>query len=156
MAVQTATGTDAFSLLDDAVFRRGWERLQNDCFWATAFQRFDFANAWYYAYRERFDPVIIFERDNICELTGLLALAVQKRSGGLVVAGDHQAEYQVWLDRAGVDDAFIEGALAQCRRRFPGRTLSFQYLPPGAPTGWTEPGRPWSSLCSKTIQGLRS
>ena len=51
---------------------------------------------------------------------------------GLVGAGDYQAEYQVWLC-APTDEFFIESALLELRRRFPGQDVTFTYLPPNVP-----------------------
>src|SRR5262249_30184100 len=96
--------------------------------WETPFQSRAFVETWYRSYRSRIEPVLIFSMD--AAAPALLALA--NGAAGLVVAGDHQAEYQAWLARKG-DPEFLPRALQLLKGQFAFDHLSFKYLPPGFP-----------------------
>jgi CelD/BcsL family acetyltransferase involved in cellulose biosynthesis len=145
MNVQDRAGGAVLEALADPVFRREWDSLYAACPWATVFQARAFAEIWYSVYTSRFEPLIVLARDAAGGLLGLLALGVDRRTGELVPAGAHHAEYQAWLSPAEAGDAFIEAALDHLAGRFPGGSLSLLFLPPGAPLGWLKPPRPWTA-----------
>ncbi|NQT53539.1 GNAT family N-acetyltransferase, partial [bacterium] len=142
MNVELACHDDAAARLRDPSFRESWAALHARCPWATGFQSPGFGLAWYDSYAEAFTPMLLASRSADGSLAGLLALAEEKATGRLVVAGDRQAEYRGWLAEPDDADAFIQAALAALA----GRSLFFGYLPPGTPTGWVteEPAR---SVC---------
>jgi RimJ/RimL family protein N-acetyltransferase len=147
MTVDMVTGRDALSLLDDDVFQKDWAMLYETCPWATVFQSVGFVAAWYKVYQDRFTPIILTQSDPDRALVGLLALAASPDGSQLVVAGAHQAEYQVWLASPAHGNSFIEAAIARVRVAYPGRALCFKYLPASAPREWTDPGRRWGGYC---------
>lgn len=140
--VQLLTGVEAVACLAADGFRAQWSDLADRCPWATAFQSPGFAATWYQAYADRYDPVLVLFRSENGRLDGLLALARVARGTGLVAAGAHQAEYQVWLSSVEQGDVFPLGAFELLRRRFPSSRLKLSYLPPAAPLGWREVGSP--------------
>ena len=143
--IELREGSSAIDLLSDEAFGRQWDALHVACPWATALQTRAFAEIWYSVYGPAFEPLLVLAFDEAGELTGLLALAVNRSGGGLVPVGAHQAEYQVWLSEAGGGDAFIEAALDRLALRFPGGRLKLRWLPSGAPLGWLNPTHPWAA-----------
>lgn len=141
MRVETIRGTEADELLAEDEFRLKWSALSEQCPWATAFQTPEFARAWYGTYRGRWEPLLLLCRDADGRLKGLLALAVSTSDGKVVVAGTHQAEYHAWICRPDLGDCFAREVFQTLREQFPSATLTFRYLPPGAPVGWlADPG----------------
>ncbi len=80
------------------------------------------------------------------ELTGLLTLARDRRSGVLVMAGMPHGEYCVWLALPETGDSFIQTALDSLQREFPKGRLTFRFLPPNTPLGWLRAGGKWNRL----------
>ena len=97
MQSEVVSGSEAGELLAQQQFREDWQKLSDECPWATSFQGPDFAVAWYQCYQDRFTPLLLLSRDEDGRLTGLLTLAVGASDGAVVVAGDVQAEYQAWI-----------------------------------------------------------
>ncbi len=128
-SVAIHVGADAWTWLTDDQSVREWARLYEQCPWATAYQSSDFVVTWLQSYRTRYSPVIVVEYDATLGLCGLLCLAQTVEDGTLVVAGAHQAEYHVWLSEANDPIEFAESALAAVGERFPGRDLSFTFIP---------------------------
>lgn len=147
MATSLVMGSAAHSMLKDRAFEQSWNALYEECPWATPCQSFGFVNTWYRTYQDRFDPVIVCEARTDGELVGLLTMAAQKVSGRLVVAGSHQAEYQVWLASPRDGNWFIEGALRRLRTEFPRCSFRFQYLPPLTPKEWITGDPHWGWYC---------
>jgi CelD/BcsL family acetyltransferase involved in cellulose biosynthesis len=84
--------------------------------------------------------VIVTAHDGASVLSGILCLAVSLKDGRLVVAGDHQAEYQCWVSDEALGNDFASAAVLAIGREFPDRVLEFRYLPPKAPLDWlTDP-----------------
>ncbi len=138
LSVHLLRGVQADSLLEDPAFRAEWLGLCQRCPWATAYQQPDYAAVWYAVYRRRFEPILVLSRDGDGALQGLLALTLSARDGGLIVAGGRQAEYQTWISPPDLGGAFAAQAVRALRRSFPRAVLTFQYLPPGAPTDWLD------------------
>ena len=124
------------ALVRDPVFRERWQALHLQCPWATAFQGPGFGCAWYSSYGSRFEPVLVLSRDGDGQLNGLMALAVSREDGKLVVVGAGQAEYQVWICPPELGGEFAWQTIQSLRREFPRAVLTFRYLPPGTPTAW--------------------
>jgi RimJ/RimL family protein N-acetyltransferase len=119
---------EVFSQLSSPTFQKFWDQLYADCPWKTGFQSRAFVQKWYEQYQAEYEPLLIFSEDSSCR--ALLPLAVRGRK--LVVAGDHQAEYQAWLAQEG-NESFLTQALQLLRKRVEFDALSFKYLPPGFP-----------------------
>lgn len=136
--------------LADSEFEREWEELWRACPWATAAQDPRFVRTWYACYSASYRPLVLTRRAAGTGLDGLMLLAEHRVSGRLTFAGAEQAEYHVWLARAG-DDTFVVQALDALKHRgHP--SLTFLFLPPRAPTHWLE-GR-WSR-CSHLRKARR-
>ena len=134
--VELRVGAEAYITLEDSRFQKKWQVLCQQCLWSTPFQTPHFVNTWYRAYRDRFEPVILSESALDGSLVGLLTLANSRESGQLVVAGAHQAEYQVWLSNAEGDTSFIQKALQKLKAVCSVHSLTFRYLPPFTPMSW--------------------
>ncbi|HEX8983933.1 MAG TPA: GNAT family N-acetyltransferase [Bryobacteraceae bacterium] len=143
MEVQAWTGRPVLQALADPAFRRQWDSLYAACPWATVFQTRAFTEIWYSVYGPAFEPLIVYARDSAGDLSGLLALGIDRVTGALTPAGAHNAEYHAWLSTADTGDSFIEAAFDHLAARFPRGGLAFLFLPPGAPLGWLKPSRPW-------------
>jgi CelD/BcsL family acetyltransferase involved in cellulose biosynthesis len=128
-------GRRADELLSDPAFLLQWKTLLGQCPWATPLQSPELAGAWYRVYRETHEPLLVLKRDEN-GLIGLLLLARELRSGKLVCAGGHQAEYQVWICLPGCAEEYPRRALEAVREAFGGADLCFRYLPPRTPTSW--------------------
>jgi CelD/BcsL family acetyltransferase involved in cellulose biosynthesis/GNAT superfamily N-acetyltransferase len=138
MKFQIARGKAAHGLLADEPFLHDWNALAQQCAWTTAFQRKDFAKAWYHAYRRRFEPVLAMLQDDANRLRALLPLALDPR-GNLVAVGAWQSEYQGWISDPAIDaDQFLLQAVRELRREFSGARIMLRYLAPGSPTGWIQ------------------
>src|SRR5262245_23394247 len=120
MQVSLRTGGEAYLVLEDGNFMKSWQALFEKCLWSTPFQDYRYVNAWYRIYKDHFEPVILCEFASDGNLIGLLALATFRESGKLVVAGAHQAEYQVWLSIPEHSTSFIEKALQILDTMYPG------------------------------------
>ncbi|MDQ3995990.1 MAG: GNAT family N-acetyltransferase [Gemmatimonadota bacterium] len=145
MRLEVWKGDAARARLESPGFREQWEQLYSECPWASVFQGYAYTSIWYDVYR-RFTPLLVGALDDAGSLRGLLALAVGP-DGEPIAAGGRQAEYQVWLSRPGEGDAFIEAALQRLAAAYPGRTLTFSYLPPDTPRGWLASRRGIARWC---------
>ena len=134
-------GLAAGALLDDVEFRQAWCDLSAACPWATPWQSFGYATAWLSVYERDFEPLLVLQRDSSGTLTGLMPLAIDKRSGALVHVGAHQAEYQGWLTVEARSDRFITEAIETLRLAYPRQRLRLHFLPPGTPVDWCAAGR---------------
>jgi CelD/BcsL family acetyltransferase involved in cellulose biosynthesis len=85
-------------------------------------------------YRERYEPVLVTQREGAGALSGLLVAARSRRDGRLVVAGTNHAEYQAWIGSEESGDSFAVAALRALDEVFPRLQLTFKYLPPGTPS----------------------
>jgi CelD/BcsL family acetyltransferase involved in cellulose biosynthesis len=144
LKVQDCRGESYFHLQSDPAFRQKWDSLYSACPWATVFQSQAFAQIWYSTYAADFEPLLVYALDTASDLAGLLALAMNRKTGELVHVGAHQAEYHVWLSAADQGDSFIEAAFDFLADRFPGGRLHLLFLPPGAPMGWLNEPRRWA------------
>jgi CelD/BcsL family acetyltransferase involved in cellulose biosynthesis/GNAT superfamily N-acetyltransferase len=98
---------------------------------------------WYQTYEQQYVPLVVSNELEPGCLAGLLLLAIQRESGQLVVAGAHQAEYQVWLSSPDDGGLFITNALEALKQEFPNQSLVFRYIPSGAPIQWAQKESPW-------------
>lgn len=123
-------GPEARAALTDGTFIAAWTELHRHSPHATAFQAPAFACAWYSAYAEEWEPVIVItSRDGRGGLVGLWALAYRAADWTLVHVGAHQAEYHAWLAQPSEDAAFLATAWTAIRRDLPFRRLQCKYLP---------------------------
>lgn len=129
---------DALEKLHEAQFKLDYENLYTDCHWSTPFQSWAFLTTWYKFYSCQFDPVIVLDMDQTDRLAAFLALARDKRTEQLLVAGTHQAEYQTWLSSADGHELFLNNAFDALQRKYRARSLIFKYLPARAPTDWIQ------------------
>jgi CelD/BcsL family acetyltransferase involved in cellulose biosynthesis len=142
------TGDSALQHVGSENFRAKWRALYDSCPWATACQHPDFVLPWYVLYGAAFLPVIVFDERADGTLDGLLTLALPAHGKTLTGAGDHQAEYQGWIQAPGAGSGFMAHALRALRAQFPGAGLRLKYLPPGIPLGWTEENEAAAGLCA--------
>jgi CelD/BcsL family acetyltransferase involved in cellulose biosynthesis len=138
MTMEMFYGDQAVSLMTDDSFQEQWNRLYQDCLWATGFQNHFFVDAWYRLYATAYHPFLITSKTSDQKLDGLLPLAITRDEKELVVAGAWQADYHAWLSSPGKCAGFIMRALSMLADRFPGRDLVFKYLPPGLPIDWVK------------------
>lgn len=136
-SVQVYSQADAESLLESPAFQQQWRILWQLCPWDTALQTPEFACTWYRCYKDRYGPLILVRYAEGGQMDGLLLLAVDRSTGRLTFAGAHQSEYNVWLSLPG-DRTFISEALRRIGK-LGFSSISFTYLPPGAPLDWLEP-----------------
>jgi CelD/BcsL family acetyltransferase involved in cellulose biosynthesis/GNAT superfamily N-acetyltransferase len=122
-------GQPAHDLLGSSQFLLQWERLHDNCHYATVFQSADFARAWYTSYADQWQPVLALSRCANGDVQGLWLLAQNRASSALVHAGDRQAEYQTWLALPGEEMAFVKAAWAELKRTLAFSTLRCIYLP---------------------------
>ena len=122
-------GPTAYSLLTDDDFVIKWKALFRRCPHATAFQAPGFVSAWYRAYRDVWEPVIVETQDMQGTFTGLWLLAYNSESGILVHAGAHQAEYHAWLAAPGDDIQFLLSAWPKLISAVRFAQLRCKYLP---------------------------
>jgi CelD/BcsL family acetyltransferase involved in cellulose biosynthesis len=134
----------AWELLRNQPFGGLWRILADSCPWATAFQEPEFVMTWYESYEEQYVPLVVSNELETGRLGGLLLLAIQRDSGEIVVAGAHQAEYQVWLSSPDDEGLFITSALGALKEQFPNHSLVFRYIPSGTPIHWAQKESSWS------------
>lgn len=142
--IEILRGSSALSRLEDKDFGEQWVSLYNACGWATAWQSLDFNQIWFATYFSDFDPLIVTERDRSGSVSGLLALAVDRRTGGICHAGAAQTEYEVWLARDDRRESFIISALDALSRLYPKGRLRLAFVPPGSPVAWASKHARWS------------
>src|SRR5438128_12499301 len=129
MASGLTVDTEAYSLVRDRSFQRGWDDLYGRCPWATSFQDPAFVATWYTTFASRFIPAVVSETGPDGRLVGLLALGLSRDRRQLVVAGANEAEYQVWLATPECGDSFIEKALTRLGGELPRGPLGSKELP---------------------------
>ncbi len=134
--VRACSQDEAARLLESPEFLSQWRTLWAACPWSTALQTPEFVCTWYRVYAERYSPLLLVRSNAAAQLHGLLLLAVDRNTGQLTFAGGHQSEYNVWLSLPG-DRTFITDAL-QRLAALGFASLTFRYLPPGAPLDWLE------------------
>lgn len=127
--VVLSSGPEATALMADATFIAQWKCLFERCSHATAFQSPRFVLAWYGAYKERWQPVVVYATDEDGHLSGLWLLARDLQCDTLVHAGAQQAEYHAWLALPGRDEAFLDAAWVLLKRHVTFSTLRLKYLP---------------------------
>lgn len=147
MAIELTRDQHAEQQLHDPSFREQWQYLYTQCPWATPFQSLAFVTAWYAVYREHYNPVLLCQFSADGTLEGFLPLAISRDAARLVVAGAHQAEYQVWLATVEHGNSFIESAITVLHQNFPPQPLVFTYLPPGSPVDWVAPEQRYGDQC---------
>lgn len=130
-------GEAALAWLEEPTVRDRLGALCRDCPWATCFQGWAFITTWYRCYQATSEPVLLYCEDGE-RLTGFFALARDRQTGRLAVAGDHQAEYQGWLALPDDGDSFLQAALSTIGERYRPDQLRLRYLPAKAPMGWIE------------------
>lgn len=131
--VTVQTGAEAWEKLADKGFLWQWKQIYDACPWATPFQSSAFICVWFENYRSRYSPVIISLPKNDHQLYGLLILAMSVDRKQLVVAGDRQAEYQVWLATRDSHQNFVAEMATALDVSFPGYHLVFKYIPDATP-----------------------
>jgi hypothetical protein len=136
-AIEVLTGENALNSISDRTFVKNWEKLYNNCPWATVYQTHSYAQAWYKSYLENYEPVLLVSVSDSKKIRGLLSLAKNKTDGCLGYVGLHHGEYQVWLSYPEDGDVFIIECLQVFRKTFPGQKLQFMYVPPETPLGWS-------------------
>jgi CelD/BcsL family acetyltransferase involved in cellulose biosynthesis len=132
MPVKIARSVEAAGMLKDEGFRARWHRLYQECPWATAAQSPAFVRSWYDAYKDQFKPLLVCDFSTSHDLIGILPLALDW-SGHAVLPGGRQAEYKSWLALPSNGRSFLEASLQLLSRQTQIGSLSFQYLPVGAP-----------------------
>jgi len=137
LSVAIVRGDAARALLLDSHFVQLWQKLYEQCPWATGFQSPSFVLAWYRSY-DFYEPLLILGRDRHQNLVGFFTLA--RSEGELVVAGARQAEYHTWITLPDVGSAFMLAAYPQIQSVLGRTPLVLQYLPPGVPLDWIDRG----------------
>lgn len=128
-SIDLVCGQQAHTLLADDQFLERWQILHNKCPHATAFQSPAFVKAWYGAYSDQWQPLVVWSQDSTGELIGLWLLAHDQKTNVLAHAGTHQAEYHTWLAVPGADVSFLSAAWAEVKRCVTFSSLQFKYLP---------------------------
>ncbi|UCS92969.1 GNAT family N-acetyltransferase [Echinicola marina] len=134
-------GNEAFEILTNQNFQRGWDNLYYHCPWATVFQHRSFISSWYQMYQEEFQPIIISEQYGKV-ITGIIHLAIptkelkKKSMVKIHGAGEFNAEYHAWLTKSN-NNSFIKTSLSLLLREFPKCKVILRYLPPETPLSWT-------------------
>jgi len=123
----------AHAILQDPEFVEQWKKLHSRCHYATAFQEPAFVCSWYEAYRNQWNPLILYSQNSLGEFVGLLLLAYDPSTRSLVHAGSSQSEYHSWLSLPDEDTSFLSAAWVQLTRQFKFTTLRFRYLPVAEP-----------------------
>ncbi len=147
LKVEMHRGEHALELMRSAGFREQMHELHTRCPWSTVFQSLPFLDVWFRHYGASCEPLIVAGFDGQRNLVGVVPLAVEKKSGKLVVAGRQQAEYQVWLALPELRADFIEAALKSLQKVFPRGRLQFAFLRPDAPLESFRPGGAWNGSC---------
>ena len=119
----------AIEVLDEHTFVQAWDELWRRTPHATVYQSPAFVRSWYSSYRETYAPVIVRSKRKGAGLDGLWMLAWNDRGRRLVHAGDHQAEYHVWLATADASEEFVTIAWRLLAEQFNFEALRFKYLP---------------------------
>jgi len=152
--IEIVTGSAVIKLLQEPAFQKSWEQLFDNCPWATVYQTIPFISAWYHAYREQHLPILVKAVKNE-QLQGALPLTLlhvtrkdrHAKGGKLTGAGHYEAEYQVWLAAPANGNAFIQQALNELIKQFPGHPVSLRFIPPGTPLNWLQEEKKWRDSC---------
>ncbi len=140
MTVEVLVGSKALELLSDNLFLEKWDSLYHTCPWATIYQSKEFVINWYRVYHEKNTPILVRAACG-AELVGLLPLC--KKEADLILG---IGEYHVWISKVWNGNSFIEKALLEIWKEFPGANFQFRFLPGAAPLKWL--ARPqWKKRC---------
>ena len=146
MRISVSQGVEAERLMEEEAFTSSWNVLYAQCPWATVMQSHRFLRIWYLFYRSDYELLLI-AGVGARGLVGLLPLAIHKRTGRLVAAGDSQSEYQTWLASPESVAEFVPKAFAALRTEFHGHALRFLFLAPSTPLGWLKSRHEWTQRC---------
>lgn len=135
MKIELVQDSSAKSLLISEQFQLQWCALWDQCPWATAFQKYGFARAWYSIYGNEFTPLLLISRNASGALDGLLALA-EASDGQYVIAGGVHAEYHCWISTPALGDVFPVAAFETLHRQLRPGPITFDFLAPQAPIQW--------------------
>ena len=138
MKIEIVRNLDATRLMADDAFRAAWAQLWDLCPWATTCQAHGFAAAWYSAYDERYEPVLVMGRDDAGKMVAVLPLAKAKRGGRVVVAGSNQAEYQACISSPEHGDTFMRAAMLSLQPLLTSAGITMRYVPALAPGAWLD------------------
>lgn len=127
------------SLFQNPDFLGSWDRLWQDCPWATVFQHRDFVTTWFQIY-SIYQPLVVTDWDGK-NLSGILILTFQDKDI-ITCAGLDQAEYQAWLSYPNFGDDFIHTSILALLKEFPKKTLHLKYLPSQTPLTWIKNSGP--------------
>lgn len=131
--------------IENATFVGAWRNLCANCSWSTAFQDAPFIKTWWQIYQDTYAPLLVYQSKGTQGLSGLLALALDRRDGNLVVAGAEQSEYKCWLAEEEDGGRFILRAATILSDRFPKAFLRLNFLPAGTPYAALTENRAWAS-----------
>lgn len=137
--VEVLVGKQVLELLSDSLFLKKWDLLYDACPWVTIYQRKDFVISWYKTYSELRLPLLV-RADYGNELIGLLTLS--KKNNLIKGIG----EYHVWISTVFNSNTFIEEAITEIWRKFPGADFQFRFLPGTTPLEWIT-SQQWKKKC---------
>ncbi|OQP52851.1 hypothetical protein A4H97_24455 [Niastella yeongjuensis] len=148
--IEIVTGSAVTELLQDPAFQKSWDQLFDSCPWATVYQGHRFVTAWYNAYRDHHLPILVkaVKKDKLKGILPMTLLNVTRKDrhakgGKLTGAGYYEAEYQVWLTAPSDGNVFIQKALNELMKQFPGHPVSLRFIPPGTPLNWVQEDKKW-------------
>jgi hypothetical protein len=145
--VTVHVGDAAWEQLSSVSFLTNWDKLFEECPWATIFQHQSFVITWYQVYKSKYQPIIITAEYGD-KLTGLLSLAIPTSSskGHIVGAGHFAAEYHTWLTDGADNGRFIQSALSKVLALFPHFSIYLRFIPTQTPIQWTGSSY-WKKKC---------
>ncbi|HEV7299965.1 MAG TPA: GNAT family N-acetyltransferase [Tepidisphaeraceae bacterium] len=149
MKIEIVHNFDAHRLMADEAFRGAWAQLWDQCPWATTCQAHGFADAWYGAYREHYEPLLVLGRSDTGALLAVLPLGKAIRGGRVVVAGAHQAEYQSCVSAPEHGDTFMRLAMVALQPLLASSGLALRYMQPSSPTAWLDDASLQSRVTTK-------
>ena len=122
-------GEEAKKLLADKNFQQQWDRLYQDCLWATSFQSFSYSSIWYEEYSSHYEPVLALSYDAEDRLINLFPLARHIATQSVVCSGDNQTEYKAWLSSEDDSSSFFTQCMEDIKGINANDVFQMEYMP---------------------------
>ncbi len=129
---------ESLNIIKDESFIAEWQSLAKASKEFTLIQEPDLVVSWYQAYQTKYDPLMVVATDDEKNVIGILPLAISLDDGGLSHAGHGQAEYNGWIAKQEIEEAFLVESLILLKQECNLSKWDWGWLPPHANTDWLQ------------------
>ena len=136
MDVKILHRDESLNIIKDDDFIANWQLLAKVSKEFTLIQEPDLVVAWYQAYKNEYDPLMVVAKDEGDNVVGILPLAISLEDGGISHAGHGQAEYNGWIAKQELEEEFLVESLILLKQQCGLSKWDWGWMPPNANTDW--------------------